>query len=95
MCADRGKPLSPWLAATLRDAWADTRRDSTRDRLLLVEGLPCVPVSECEALVLALRRACAEYGKIWDAFLPLDAANNTRGYAFLEFTNSERVRRPD
>lgn len=58
---------------------------------MVVDNIPKVGPSRQEKLKTVIEKLFSTFGEIVNVFYPLDEEQNTKGYAFLEYKNSQNA----
>eukprot|EP01122_Echinamoeba_exundans_P001572 TRINITY_DN115_c0_g1_i2.p1 TRINITY_DN115_c0_g1~~TRINITY_DN115_c0_g1_i2.p1 ORF type:complete len:3572 (-),score=989.42 TRINITY_DN115_c0_g1_i2:58-10773(-) len=82
------------LSELARKAWAETRKDSVKDRLVILEDIPSVPAEKRREFMSLIEEAVDECAQVTEGslFVPVDSASKmTRKFAVLELQSADKV----
>lgn len=83
------------LSDLARKAWAETRRESIKERLVILEDIPSVPIEKRRDLMSLIEETVDECAQVTEGslFVPVDhAAKMTRKFAVLELQSGDKTR---
>jgi len=76
----------------VKRAWAKTRVENIKQRILLVDNLPIVEDDKRDELESILKRAFSEIATVNYIYIPIDLNNRqTKGYSFIEILCPQKV----
>eukprot|EP01117_Protostelium_nocturnum_P005083 TRINITY_DN1838_c1_g1_i6.p1 TRINITY_DN1838_c1_g1~~TRINITY_DN1838_c1_g1_i6.p1 ORF type:complete len:4362 (-),score=1676.63 TRINITY_DN1838_c1_g1_i6:38-13123(-) len=73
-------------------AWRIARKETIKERIILMDNLPILDEEKREELEVVLKRTIGEIAMVTSIYMPIDPNHSqTKGYAFIEVASPQKV----
>eukprot|EP01116_Phalansterium_solitarium_P025544 TRINITY_DN981_c0_g3_i2.p1 TRINITY_DN981_c0_g3~~TRINITY_DN981_c0_g3_i2.p1 ORF type:complete len:4579 (-),score=1632.50 TRINITY_DN981_c0_g3_i2:159-12473(-) len=73
-------------------AWPATRKETMKERIVLLDNLPMVDLNAKEELEALIKRTLRDIAPILELYMPIDQpTKQTKGYAFVQVASQQKV----